>query len=258
MVAENVAENVVENGCLVICTDRELLFHAIERMVQGVYRCELVSAELLTTLFDVFDAVVPDCIVLDSEAHLPELIRLVQKGLPGLPLVVWQRANAAEASLHALEMGAVGVLHDSSTAVDVNACLRTVQAGHVWVPPSVAQASLDFRRYHLSPREWQVMDLVSQGLCNKEIAYSMGITEGTTKVYLSRMFDKLEVSDRYELALLGLKHFAQSHSHVARAETRSAYRTPAGGGAHPESVFVYRPPVRLASCTGRSAVALPS
>jgi DNA-binding NarL/FixJ family response regulator len=174
-----------------------------------------------------------------------------------VPVIVWQRANATEASLHALELGACGILHDSSTAADITTCLTTVQEGHVWVPRSVAQASLDFRRYRLSPREWQAMKLVSQGYCNKEIAYSMGITEGTTKVYLSRMFDKLEVSDRYELALLGLRHFSHTNPTASaapdqRASTARPVAKPlteaAFSAENSHSVFVYRPPVR--SSTG--------
>jgi hypothetical protein len=48
--------------------------------------------------------------------------------------------------------------------------------------------------------------LVTQGLKNKEIASVMGITEGTVKVYLSRLFGKIGARDRFELALIGLRN----------------------------------------------------
>ncbi|MDQ1471142.1 MAG: two-component system, NarL family, nitrate/nitrite response regulator NarL [Bryobacterales bacterium] len=211
-----------ENGSLVVCTDRELLFHGIERMVQGSYPCELVPMGSVDFWLHGVATTRPECLVLDSEMQTAEVIRQARLWKPGVPVVVWQRANSTEASLHALELGASGVLHDSSRAEDIMACLKAIQEGHIWVPQSIAKASLEFQRYSLSPRESQVMSLVSQGLCNKEIAYAMGITEGTTKVYLSRMFDKLGVSDRYALALLGLRH------HASSAE-------------HPQSVFVHRP-----------------
>jgi hypothetical protein len=50
------------------------------------------------------------------------------------------------------------------------------------------------------------MGLLAQGLRNKEIAWSMGISEGTVKVYLSRLFTKVGASDRFELALLALRN----------------------------------------------------
>jgi DNA-binding NarL/FixJ family response regulator len=237
----------IETGFVVVCTDRELLFLAIEKMVEGIFRCERIPVETLGALLHRFEALTPDSVILDCETGVPEFMCRIRKCLPTVPVVVWQRANAAEASLYALELGASGVLHDDSTAADIAACLTTVQGGHVWVPRSVAQASLDFRRYRLSPREWEVMKLVTQGFCNKEIAYSMGITEGTAKVYLSRMFDKLEVSDRYELALLGLRHFSQADPSRSTAATRLA-----GAGEHPHSVFVYRPPVRISAGAERS------
>jgi DNA-binding CsgD family transcriptional regulator len=59
----------------------------------------------------------------------------------------------------------------------------------------------------LTPRETQLVTLVAQGLRNKEIAGTLGLTEGTVKVYLTRIFRKLDLDDRLELALYGLKNF---------------------------------------------------
>jgi DNA-binding NarL/FixJ family response regulator len=212
-----------ENGSLVVCTDREFLFHGIERMVQGSYPCQLISMGSMNEWFQAAATTRPECLVVDSQMQTADVIRQTRLRMPALPVVVWQRANSAEASLQALELGASGVLHDSCRAADILACFKAIQEGRIWVPQSIERASREFQRYSLSPREWQVMSLVSQGLCNKEIAYTMGITEGTTKVYLSRMFGKLGVSDRYALGLLGLRHSA-----IAAAE-------------HPQAVFVHRP-----------------
>jgi len=53
----------------------------------------------------------------------------------------------------------------------------------------------------LSLRENQIVDLVSQGRLNKEIAYELHLAEGTIKEYLNRIFRKLEVTNRTELAI---------------------------------------------------------
>lgn len=239
-----------ERGLALVCTDRDLLLPAIEKMVQGVFRIERLSFDGFEKSPQTSGSDGPDSLILDCETGVPEMMRRMSKRFPTVPIVVWQRTNAAEASLHALELGACGVLHDSSTAQDIVSCLAAVQEGHVWVPRSVAQANLDFRRYRLSPREWEVMNLVSRGLCNKEIAYAMGITEGTTKVYLSRMFDKLEVGDRYELALLGLRHLSQSNTRMGALGAGSDVRREKEE-AQPHALFVYRPPVRLTGAMER-------
>jgi DNA-binding NarL/FixJ family response regulator len=58
----------------------------------------------------------------------------------------------------------------------------------------------------LSFRERQVVNLVSQAKLNKEIAYELHLSEGTIKEYLNRIFRKLGISNRTELAVWALMH----------------------------------------------------
>jgi len=58
----------------------------------------------------------------------------------------------------------------------------------------------------LTPRESQLVSLLVQGLRNKEIGSCLGITEGTVRVYLSKLFIKTGARDRLELAVFGLKN----------------------------------------------------
>ena len=217
-----------------VCTDRELLALALERITGGDYRCEIVPvSEAGVRIAQVAQTGFDGIVVLDIETSVTELIRKTQAAMPGVPVIAWQRSGASEPSLNALESGARGVLHDSSSATDIRACLESVGEGHVWVPQAVTQAVLNYRRCRLSRREGQLLNLVSQGLRNKEIAYQLRISEGTVKVYFSRLFDKLGVSDRYELALLGLRHCAATPS--------GAESSGAPVSEYPKSVFVNRP-----------------
>jgi DNA-binding NarL/FixJ family response regulator len=61
------------------------------------------------------------------------------------------------------------------------------------------------QRPHLTPREAEVMELVEQGLKNKEIAKTLGIRPGTVKIHLKHIFEKTGVHGRYGLALSGLR-----------------------------------------------------
>ena len=62
-----------------------------------------------------------------------------------------------------------------------------------------------YPRSELTPREHQVMELVEQGLKNKEIGRELGIRPGTVKIHLKHSFEKTGVRGRYGLALSGLK-----------------------------------------------------
>ncbi len=188
-------------------TDRELLVWALERITDGEFRCEVVrQTPTGAPVHQETSADSPSAIIIDFQAGVFELIKKLSVNSRHAPIVVWQRSRANEPSLNALDWGAAGVLHDNSSPADVLACLKSVTQGFAWIPDFVAQAASRSRRCHLSRREEQLIRLVVHGLRNKEIASVLNITEGTVKVYFNRLFQKLGVSDRYELALLGLRH----------------------------------------------------
>jgi two-component system nitrate/nitrite response regulator NarP len=158
------------------------------------------------------------------------MVRRLRSENLAAPLAIWERVEATEHALHALLLGVQGVLLDTSTPSDVLMCMETILSGGVWVPPAVAKAAIVSRQCHLTKREGELMSLVACGLSNKEMAFRLGIGVGTVKVYLSRLFRKLGVADRYELALLSLRHGAGSDGTAA-----SGLQPPC-----PRSVFVPR------------------
>jgi DNA-binding NarL/FixJ family response regulator len=121
------------------------------------------------------------------------------------PVIIWERAEALESALNAMALGAQGVLLDSSSPDDLLECLDTVLDGATWMPPAIAQAAALTRQCKLTRREADLVNLIALGRSNKDIASSLGISVGTVKVYLYRLFDKIGVEDRYELALVALR-----------------------------------------------------
>ena len=67
------------------------------------------------------------------------------------------------------------------------------------------QKSFPWEDYHINPRELEVIDLVAQGLSNKEIAGKLYLSEGTVRNYLSTILEKLELRDRTQLAVFYLR-----------------------------------------------------
>jgi DNA-binding NarL/FixJ family response regulator len=62
--------------------------------------------------------------------------------------------------------------------------------------------------HSLTKREQQIADLIAQGLCNKRIARALGLSVGTVKVYLNRIYRKVGASNRTALAILRLNQAA--------------------------------------------------
>ena len=85
-------------------------------------------------------------------------------------------------------------------------CMEKVLNGEKWVDPEIADRTQEVkervaRAPSLTPRERELVDLVRQGLRNRDIAARLGVTEGTVKVYLHAIFDKVGVDNRTELAM---------------------------------------------------------
>ena len=101
-----------------------------------------------------------------------------------------------------------GIVLKNSDPAYLLDCLDRVRHGRTWIDPELAERSKQLAespggrdRAPLAPRERQLIGYVRQGLRNRAIAEQLGVTEGTVKVYLHAIFDKLQVENRTELAL---------------------------------------------------------
>ncbi len=102
--------------------------------------------------------------------------------------------------LRAVEAGAIGYLLKDASRVDLVAAIRSAVRGETVLAPAVANRLLHRVRQPaagtISPRELEVLRLVSRGLSNVDIGRELFISEATVKTHLLRAFAKLGVSDR--------------------------------------------------------------
>ena len=106
----------------------------------------------------------------------------------------------------ALSAGAVAYLIKDVLGAELVRTIRGVAAGKRVIPPSVATRLAEFTpRIELTEREIEVLRLVAKGLRNKEIARVIGRTEGTVKVHVKNIHEKLGVGDRTEAVTLALQ-----------------------------------------------------
>lgn len=140
------------------------------------------------------------------------------------PLMLWVETISTAMALQAMQLGVRGILRSTLPADVQLKSLQRVHAGELWFEKGLTRRLDDARRAALGSREALLVSLLSQGLKNWEIASSMAVSEAAVKVYLSQLFEKLGVKDRFELALYGLKSLA----HRAEPRDRATEPTPDG------------------------------
>ncbi|MGD0201427.1 MAG: response regulator transcription factor [Bryobacteraceae bacterium] len=126
-----------------------------------------------------------------------EAIRSIREAHPRARFVVLTTYEGDEDIHQALAAGAQGYLVKGMSHEALVDALRRVHAGTRFLPPPVAR-SLAARtpNSELSVREREVLSLIAQGRNNKEIAATLGITEGTVKCHVTMILSRLGVSDR--------------------------------------------------------------
>ncbi len=157
-----------------------------------------------------------DVVLIDMHPGLTVgVIAQLRRSLPSLPVVLWVHSIEIEVAHQAVHMGVHGILRKDLPVELLQRCLLKVAEGELWYDRGLSDLLLRSKEIKLSPRERQLLRLISQGFANKQIAGTLMITEGTVKVYLSKLFKKVGVTDRFELALYGLRHMQYGPTQTA-------------------------------------------
>jgi DNA-binding NarL/FixJ family response regulator len=137
---------------------------------------------------------------------------------PEIKIVVVTPASDEQLTLDLFRRGAHGILSREVEPEVLVDCLRKVAAGEPWLENQAVHWVMEAFRGHnlrpsgarpkvqLTPKETLIVSCVTQGMKNKEIAIRVGTTEQVVKNYLRKVYDKLGVADRLELALYCLSH----------------------------------------------------
>ena len=166
----------------------------------------------------------PDVIILDLDLGrekgldcLPDL----RRAAPESRVLVLTGVRDAAAHQQAVRLGAVGILAKEHAPESLLRAVERVHAGESWLDRSTTATLLAEltgqgkssrvdpeaeKIASLSPREREVIDLVMEGLRNREIAQRLFISEATVRHHLTSIFEKLQVSDRVALTIYAFKH----------------------------------------------------
>jgi DNA-binding NarL/FixJ family response regulator len=145
---------------------------------------------------------------------------------PKLRVVVVTPGADEELTLELFRRGVHGIVSREVEPELLVTCLRKVAAGESWLDSQGMHWVMEAYRnqgnrpagsrpkVQLTPKETLIVSCVTQGMKNKEIALRVGTTEQVVKNYLRKVYDKLGVADRLELALYCLNHHVVDNAKV--------------------------------------------
>lgn len=187
---------------LLLADDHQIFRDGLKILLTTFSNIRLV-AELssLTELRSTVKAVEPTLLLLDY--HMPggdtgaEILYLKQRW-PDLKIVVLTGSQSAQLLLQVAQAGADAVLQKNGDAAELRAAMTAVLAGDSYLAPSV-QTLLGTVSLALTPREFQIMRLVCDGLSNAQIAEQLSLSPKTTDKHRENLMRKLGVNNSAQL-----------------------------------------------------------
>lgn len=142
------------------------------------------------------------------------LLGALRKRFPAIPVVILSALDDPDTVTRALRQGAAGFVPKSSSTETMLDALREVLAGEVYLPEKMRDPTAAHgagrgkdpaRRYGLTKGQVRVLELLTEGKTNRQIAEVLGVTEGTVKIHVSAIFKAMNVTNRSQALLLAKK-----------------------------------------------------
>ena len=198
---------------LILADDHPLILDGLENIfrlekdLQVVARCTDGEATLKALHQHEADILVLD-IRMPGKSGI-EIVREMQKEKLPVRVILLTAALDEDELVEAVSLGVQGVVLKEMAPQLIVQCIRKVHAGERWVEREATGKAMEkmLRREagmremaaHLTRREMEVVQLVAHGLRNREIAEKLFISEGTVKIHLHNIYEKLNVDGRMAL-----------------------------------------------------------
>lgn len=160
-------------------------------------------------------------------------VREMRAAQPSTKIVVLLESHSEEAVLDFLRVGANGIFEKEGSLEMLRQCLHAVNRGEIWLDNRFVALLINFLaavptvpdikakgKDSLTKREREVLQLLVQGLSNREISERMSLSEHTVKNYILHIFDKMGVSSRAELLYLILSQDKADNDEISRKALR--------------------------------------
>jgi DNA-binding NarL/FixJ family response regulator len=210
---------------VLLADDHQLVRSGLAALLAGTEDIEVVgTAANGAEAVEMARASVPHVVLMDLVMPIMDGVEATRRLLAELPetqVVVLTSFSDQERILAALDAGAVGYLLKDVDPAELIRGVRAAARGESPLHPKAARSLLSSRHaassdapperpnVELTPREAEVLALLRQGLANKQIARSLGISQATVKAHLTSVFQRIGVTDRVQAAVWAERRAAE-------------------------------------------------
>ena len=209
---------------VMLVDDHEVVRQGLRALIEAEEDIEVIAeADSGTKAVEVATSYKPRVVVMDvrmPDGSGVEACREIRDRDPDIQVIMLTSFSDDEALFNSIMAGAAGFVLKQIRGRDLVDAIRTVGAGQSLLDPGVTKRVLERLRKakfddkdpklaRLSPQEERILDMIGEGLTNREIAEKIHLSDKTVKNYVSTILQKLEVARRAEAA-----------SYVARARER--------------------------------------
>jgi DNA-binding NarL/FixJ family response regulator len=158
---------------------------------------------------EMFEQRHPDVVLMDL--RMPQMdgieaTRKIRQADPEARIIALTSYDGDQDIYRALEAGVRGYMLKEMVHTEVVRAIRTVYSGKRLMPPEVAERLSEyFPQVALTPREVEVLGCVARGMANKEIAHQLGTANGTIKMHVQNILEKLGASDRTHAVTIAIE-----------------------------------------------------
>lgn len=206
---------------ILIADDHELFLQGLEFILQKQYpEAQIVLASNYNDIFQIlkkqkdFDLILTDLAM--PGANWLDALKKIHTDCPDVPIIIISAVFDRQILQKTFDIGVSGYVSKSFSNSLIISAINLVMAGGIYVPPEVLQmsvqsspepmrellASLNEQNSDitdnniLTPRQKEVLTCLADGLSNKQIAYRLGVSEGTIKIHITLLLRALEVTNR--------------------------------------------------------------
>lgn len=205
---------------ILICDDQDIIAQGLKLILESQPDFEVTTVSDGAVAVERVATKQPDLVLMDLNMPIMNGIKAteaIKQRFPEVKVLILTTYGDDEWLFDAIRSGADGYLLKDIPHQKLFSAIRSTVAGETHIDPKVAHKLFNQVAQRtpapdaqllkkLNEREIEILKLISRGYTNGDIAETIHLSEGTVRNYISALFSKLDVSDRTQAALLGLRY----------------------------------------------------